>query len=289
MKLKYILIGVLILVGGVITAEAYSDTFGRDTAPSSQLKSEVARTQRTARDLDRTYTDIMPPAPPGLQSPAAANPEPDQPDVEESPPGEPPPPGTYTDSEIPVEESTPPPAPYETNTNPADEAALEAVRTSREQRTNLEAQDSEYAAAVETFYNEWTARYQDATAQHRRFRWRLEQADRRAAEYFRTQTDLTSRMPNATRKAHYQAKDQEERQLYTEWQVQAHDILGQSNIIMLELRQLNLEITKQTLSADFATLYQEFHQIPAAISTLHTELDLFRQRSEQLENQFNRG
>lgn len=289
MKLKYPLIAILAVVVAVVLTETYMNTFGADTRPSAQLKEEVARTQRSARNLDTSYAAILPPPPPGHQSPGRDR------DTEPAQAGpttnhEPPPPGTYQDGEVASKkEPDPTEAPYNNRLNPADVAARAAVDESRQRRAQLDAGESEYATAVQTFYDEWSSRYQNAAEEHRRFRWRLQQADRTASQYFHTQADLTRRMPNAERRGYYVIKDQEEQELYREWQLQAHEILGQSNSIMLELRQLNLEITKQTLSADFATLYQEFHQIPTAITTLHSELDLFRQRSQQLENQFTRG
>ena len=290
MRLQHALIAVLVIVAGVVIAETYYATLGRDHGPSSRLREEVTRTQRSARNLDDSYSEIMPPPPPRLASPARngdAEPQPATPAEGQ----EPPPPMTYTDQ--PAGGAPPEPAapekPYETNDNPADGLARDGVSFSRGARQELEASDTEYTSALEAFYDEWNQRYTEAAAEHRRFRWRLEQADRIAAIYFQKQAELTELMPNRERKAYYQARDQEEREMFLEWQLQAHDILAQSGAIMRELRQLNLEITKQTMSADFASLYREFHQIPMAITTLHGELDLFRQRSEQLENQFSRG
>lgn len=289
MRLKYLLVATLAIVAAVVLAETYMNTFGADTKPSAQLKEEVSRTQRSARSLDQTYAEMLPPPPPGLESPGSSGGANHLKRSQEEETVEPSPPGTYQERPEGDDREEEPTPPYETDTNPSDAAARQAVGQSRQMRQDLEAAGSEYAAAVQVFYEEWNTRYRQAADQHRRFRWRLEQADRVASDYFETQAELTRRMPNEERRAYYLVKDREEQDLYRNWQLQAHQILGQSNSIMLELRQLNLEITKQTLSADFATLYQEFHRIPTAITTLHGELDLFRQRSEQLEHQFTRG
>ena len=295
MNLRYALMTVALIIIAVIATDVYLNTFGTNTSsPSNQLKREVGRTQNTARNLDKSYRDIMPPQPPGLNSPKRNGPAETATPVTEI---ETLPPGTYTNITAPAEPADPAAPPpveekvdkYAAYANPADAEAIDAVAFSRELRETLEAEENEYATEVAAFYDEWNQRYQLATEEHRRFQWRLAQADRVANEYFEMQANLTRQMPNAQRRDYYVVKDQEERELYLQWQLQAHDILGQSNIIMDELRQLNLEITKQTLSADFATLYQEFHSIPLAITNLHGELDLFRQRSEQLEQRFTRG
>ena len=156
-------------------------------------------------------------------------------------------------------------------------------------REELEIQETEYTRAVEQFYDEWSNRYGLAIDAHKRFRWRVDRVGAIAAEYFEHQTELTSLMPNADRRAVFRIRDQEEKELYRQWQLQANDILSQSNSIMDELRQLNLEITKLRLSANFSALHQEFQTIPYAITQLHDDLELFRSRSELLQQRFSTG
>ena len=125
-----------------------------------------------------------------------------------------------------------------------------------------------------------------ALHQHQRFAHRIHQADLASNEYFSIQRQLTESMPNQERREHYRIRDAQEKEQYREWQKHAYEILAQSNIIMDELQQMNLEITKQKLSANFAALYRDFEQVPLAISMLHEELDLFRFRSQQLQLRF---
>ena len=153
-------------------------------------------------------------------------------------------------------------------------------------KKELEIEATEYVHEVERFYAEWSNRYEKAVQEHKRFSWRVARADEAAEEYFEIQRNLTAMMPNSERMEYFQQKDQEEMELFREWQLQAYDILARSNLIMDELRQMNLEITKQALSANFAALYQDFQEVPLAITSLHQELDLFRLRSEQLQQRF---
>ena len=55
---------------------------------------------------------------------------------------------------------------------------------------------------------------------------------------------------------------------------------------MLDLHDMNVIITKQRLSAHFAALYEDFQEIPPAITLLHEELDRFRQESEKIQQTF---
>ena len=262
--------------------------------PGTELRKEVNRTQQTANNLDRSLTAVTPPSPPQTARRLPVN------YIEETSrtaqrPGSN---GVMPRLDLPVSgldriegqpeteglEATP--NPYAKYENPADATAREAREFMAATAEELELQRTEYAAAVEVFYQEWEDRYEEAVAEHQRFSWRLEQANLAAAKYFELQAELTSRMPNAERRKHYQARDQEEMELFRNWQLQAYDILGQTNLIMDDLRQLHLELTKQSLSADFASLYGEFDEIPLAIRTLHQELETFRMRSEQLEERF---
>ena len=55
---------------------------------------------------------------------------------------------------------------------------------------------------------------------------------------------------------------------------------------MVELHDMNIIITKQSLSAHFAALYEDFQTIPPAITLLHQELDRFRQESDRIQLTF---
>ena len=285
--IKLGIVGIAVLVGLLVTGQVGADIYSRvNQDPGEKLKNEVSRTQRTAQNLDDRFIDIKPPVPPNmvnLSSPdttgSATNPA--LPNAN--------PPTHLPQSDLPasqVEEPTIDPDKYGESNSPSDDYARESMERISEIEEELEIQATEYVHEVERFYAEWSERYESAVQEHKRFTWRVARADEVAEEYFEIQRNLTAMMPNIERQAYFQQKDQEERELFREWQLQAYDILARSNLIMDELRQMNLEITKQALSANFAALYQDFHEVPLAITSLHQELDLFRLRSEHLEQRF---
>ena len=162
---------------------------------------------------------------------------------------------------------------------PEDEQVLTMLRE------DLELSPTEHTLAVEEFYHEWDSRYHTARDAHRRLEWRVQMADRAAPRYFEAQKDLTRVMPNPERRRIYEERDAREEELYREWQIQAYRVVGQSSLLMEQLRQLDLEISKLRLSANFAALYQEFATIPVEVNQLHLELESFRARTRSLEQQ----
>lgn len=295
MLIKMGLIAIAVIVAGVIVMQ----TIGQlaqdpNERPATRLTEEVTRTNRTAGRLDSSFANVLPPVPPGqnvsmaLPSGGAANTTPgapSQPDIlpdpQDSVPG----------GETPGVSVEPEPTPdrYPEYNTPTDLAAADAAAFTDEMVEDLEIQQTEYTRAVEQFYNEWSARYNLALDAHKRFQWRVDRANVTAVEYFERQAHLTSLMTNPERQAIFRDRDRQEQELYRQWQLQANSILNQSRAIMEELRQLNLEITKIRLSANFLALHQEFQTIPHAVSQLHNDLALFRARSEQLQQSFNPG
>lgn len=94
-------------------------------------------------------------------------------------------------------------------------------------------------------------------------------------------------MPNPMRKNEFRVRDAREQETYNEWRALVLGIEKRSDQIMEELRQFNIEITKQRLSASFADIYDNFPEIPQSIADLHDDLEQFRERSEQLDRLFN--
>ncbi len=297
MLIKMGLIAIAFIVAGVIVAQTVGHLAqDPNERPATRLTEEVTRTNRTAGRLDSSFANVLPPAPPGQNismtlpggAPGTGNNAPGAPsgpDMAEDPQG------GVPGGESPDVGAEPEPTPdrYPEYNTPADLAAADAATFTDEMVEDLEIQQTEYTRAVEQFYDEWSARYNLALDSHKRFQWRVDRANVTAAEYFQRQAYLTSLMTNPERKALFQGRDRQEQELYRQWQLQANSILSQSNAIMGELRQLNLEITKIRLSANFLALHQEFQTIPHAVTQLHNDLALFRARSEQLQQSFNPG
>lgn len=286
MLVRFGLIGIALVVAAVVLVQTAGQLSpDPNERPAVRLTEEVTRTNRTAGRLDTSFANVLPPSPPGqsvsMSLPGGAS------GATGTSPGAPSQPGT-ADNE-PGASPEPTPDRFPQYNNPTDLDAQAAADFTDEMVEELEIQETEYTKAVEEFYNEWSARYNLAVDSHKRFRWRVDRAGVIAAEYFQRQSDLTSQMTNPQRREVFRQRDLQEQELYRQWQLQAHEILEQSNAIMAELRQLNLEITKVRLSANFLALLQGFHTIPHAITQLHNDLALFRARSEQLQLSFSTG
>ena len=159
-------------------------------------------------------------------------------------------------------------------------AALEAL-TSVDTGRDTSATDARIAA-IENLRNLWAPRYHQAQEEHRRLDYRIEHAERAAKLYFKAQGELTRQIKNPEDRARATASDREEREVYRRWRDQAHQTRSQADRIMDELHDMDIIITKQLLSANFAAVYHDFLELPIAISELHRDLVQFRARSEEI-------
>ena len=165
-------------------------------------------------------------------------------------------------------------------------AALEALASADGGRTDLVANDRSTAnnriAAIEALQDAWGPRYRQAEAERRRLAYRIEHAERAARRYFQTQTELTRRIKDPGERSHAQAADLAEKHVYARWRDQAHRTRAQADSIMNDLHDLDVRITKQLLSANFASVHHDFLELPIAIGDLHRDLERFRVRSEEI-------
>ena len=100
------------------------------------------------------------------------------------------------------------------------------------------------------------------------------------------QEKLTAQISNPEDRSRASGIDAAEREVYLDLERQAFKTLGQAQTIMLDLHDMNVIITKQSLSAHFAALYDDFHTIPPAITLLHEELRRFREESDRIHQTF---
>ncbi len=140
----------------------------------------------------------------------------------------------------------------------------------------------ERVIAIENLRDAWTPRYRQAEEELRRLALRIEHADRAADRYFDAQSSLTRGISNTEGRLRAERADRKEREIYRQWREQAGRILAQADRIMTELRDMDLRISKQLLSANFASVYGDFLEMPTAISDLHRELEDFRSRSGEI-------
>ena len=267
-------VGVLLVMG--ILWPVVSGVLGKKPNEATRLVEATERTNNKAESLNRSFTDVIPPAPvretyrppasaPGAQATGAAGtPSPQDPNQENPVP-------------------TPTPDPYE---HPSEHAVRDAMEFLNRLQTEMEPTQTEYIQAVEQLQRAWTPRYERANDEFKRFARRIDHSDAMAQEYFLVQQNLTVLISSPKERRRAEVIDATEREVYLDWRDQAFKTLGQAKLIMLDLHDMNIIITKQSLSAHFAALYEEFQTIPPAITMLHEELARFREESEKIQQTF---
>ena len=272
-------VGVLLVMG--ILWPVVSGVLGKKPNEATRLVEATERTNNKAESLNRSFTDVIPPAPvretyippalvPGAQAPgtqateAAGTPSPQDPNQEGPVP-------------------TPTPDPY---AHPSEHAVRDAMEFLNRLQTEMEPTQTEYIQAVEQLQRAWTPRYKRANDEFKRFARRIDHSDAMAQEYFLVQQNLTVLISSPKDRRRAEVIDATEREVYLDWRDQAFKTLGQAKLIMLDLHDMNIIITKQSLSAHFAALYEEFQTIPPAITMLHEELARFREESEKIQKTF---
>ena len=282
-------VGVLLVMG--ILWPVVSGVLGKKPNEATRLVEATERTNNKAESLNRSFTDVIPPAPvretyrppasalgtqasgtqatgaqaTGAQATeAAGTPSPQDPNQEGPVP-------------------TPTPDPY---AHPSEHAVRDAMEFLNRLQTEMEPTQTEYIQAVEQLQRAWTPRYKRANDEFKRFARRIDHSDAMAQEYFLVQQNLTVLISSPKERRRAEVIDGTEREVYLDWRDQAFKTLGQAKLIMLDLHDMNIIITKQSLSAHFAALYEEFQTIPPAITMLHEELARFREESEKIQQTF---
>ena len=265
--------------------------FGSGSNEATELTDATERTTNKAGSLNDSLSDVIPPAtsltsargsiPHNPNRPAQANPSLPQQNTSgpSLDPGREP---------IPAAPPLPTPTPdkYAPYDDPADHAVRDALEYLNRLQTELEPSPTEYIQAVAALQQAWTPRFERANDEYKRFAWRIDHANNMADEYFATQEALTRQIVNQQDRHRAKQIDTAEYEVYLDWKHQAFKTLAQATTIMVDLRDMNVIITKQSLSAHFAALYQDFHEIPPAITQLHQELQKFREESDRIHRTF---
>ena len=286
--LKYILMAgaasLVIAIGWPLMSAA----FGGGPNEATQLVEATARTNNKAESLNDSFTDIIPPAPlPVRTSPQFVLPS-----------GDPAGPstsgnlsasrqtGVSTGQQAGQPQPSPTPDKYAAYAHPSEHVVRDAIEYLNRLQTELEPSPTQYIQAVEALKRAWSPRYKRASDEYKRFAYRIDRADAMASEYFEVQHKLTAQIANSQDRDRASLIDTKEQEVYLNWREQAFRTLGQAQLIMVELHDMNIIITKQSLSAHFAALYEDFQTIPPAITLLHQELDRFRQESDRIQLTF---
>ena len=278
-------VGIALLTG--IMWPVMSGILGGGSNEATRLVEATERTNSKADSLNDSFTDVIPPAPidtayaPPPAAPGSGftgGPSPGgQPN-----PGGPAGPGNGT-AGGPEPQPTPTPDKY---AHPSEHEVRDAMEYLNRMRTEMQPTQTEYIQAVEQLQRTWNPRYQRANEEFKRFARKIDHADEMAKEYFQVQERLTAQISSSESQSRAKKIDAVEREVYLDWRDQAFRTLGQARLIMLDLHDMNLIITKQSLSAHFAALYEEFQNIPPEITMLHKELAKFREESNRIQQTF---
>ena len=141
---------------------------------------------------------------------------------------------------------------------------------------------TEYLAAVQQLQAAWSPRYQKAIKDYKVFAYRIHHSEKMAEEYFHIQARLTASITNVDIRGKAEQNDLHERNAYLEWRSQAHKTLSRALLIKQDLDDMDVIITKQVLSANFAALYQDFQELPQSMVALHADIREFHRQSEEI-------
>ena len=243
---------------------------------ATRLVDATNRTETKAKDVTRSYNDVIPPAPlppMGLSGSGAAGP---------STGGSPENGGAGTGAD-----GTPEPLPTPTRTpTPGEHAVADAMELLNRIHMELEPDNTEYMYAVATLKRAWGPRYERAVDEFYRFDDRVAHAERMAYEYLEVQQRLTQNVYSREARERHEQRDATEQRLVLDWINQANEILAQASAIKRDLDDMNIAITKLELSATFSSVYEGFMKMPLAIMLLNEELSQFEERTEEIYNTF---
>ena len=228
---------------------------------ATRLVEAADRTQNKAQSLSRSYNDLIPP--PDPVSVATGDSQRRQQGQNGSP------------------ASTEQPTPTPTLT-PSEHAVKDAMDFLNRAQQELEPGTTEYLNAVNLLKAAWDPRYTHAVDEFRRFKRRVEHAREMSDEYIEIQSRLTSNISDPAVRERLRQVDAQEQTLIFQWMAQAADVLAQAEAIKVNLDDMNIRITKLELSATFASVYEGFHEMPLALTTLNGELARFEQETERI-------
>lgn len=136
--------------------------------------------------------------------------------------------------------------------------------------------------SISTLLTEWTPRFNAAQTAYTKFDAAIASAEKRAEIYFATQRALTERYNNPELRAEAKARDDEDFELYTQWQYQAHSVLAEALRIVQRLEDVDTDLQKIKLVSEFSFDANRFSTVPSDILNLERELTQFQIASENI-------
>ena len=135
---------------------------------------------------------------------------------------------------------------------------------------------------IDTLIAEWEPRYDGAKLAYVKFEASINNAKTSAAGYFASQQALTEQMRDPTNQARARQDDEQDLQLYQQWETQADSALAKARAIGFQLDDMDASLSKIRLRADFVFDATAFQDVPAAIGELDRELADFQMASETI-------
>ena len=260
--LKWIIGGVIGLGVAALLVPMVGQAFKSDNE-AEKLVEATDKTNNQAGDLGNSYTRIVP----------VTNEE-----------GEPATPEQQQEAE-----PTPDPR-YDQYTSDSEHEVRDAIIFLNKLTTEAgPVPQTEYLTAVNQLQAAWAPRYAKAAQDYKVFAYRIHHAEKMAEEYFEVQSRLTSHITSPEVRARAESNDLLEREAYLEWRSQAFKTLSRARLIKQDLDDMNVIITKQVLSANFAALYQDFQELPQSMVELHADIAEFQKQSQEINATFGPG
>ncbi len=136
--------------------------------------------------------------------------------------------------------------------------------------------------SLEDLLVEWRPRYETAKMAYAKFQASITNAKSRAAEYFAQQQILTEGMRDPNNRAKAQLEDEAEMALYLQWEARADAALKSADKIVIQLDDMDSNLQKMELRADFVFDASAFNEVPGAIHELNQQLFDFQVASENI-------
>ena len=129
---------------------------------------------------------------------------------------------------------------------------------------------------------EWRPRYDAAKLAYAKFDASIANAKARAAEYFAQQHAITESMHNPGNKEKAEQEDAAEMLLYRQWEARADAALRTATEIGMKLDDMDANLKKMELRADFVFDTSTFIEVPEAVNELNLQLADFQASSENI-------
>ena len=135
---------------------------------------------------------------------------------------------------------------------------------------------------IHTLVIRWEPKYESAKSAYLKLESAIGVAKSSAADYFAAQQSITERINDPDAKLKAQQDDERDMDLYRQWEERADAVLAEAHAIGLRLDDMDSNLAKLKLRADFVFDASSFSEVPTAIADLNKELADFQVASESI-------